>query len=776
VSPASDATVAAGPTSRRSRASGKRWDRLAARSGATTLAATVVLCATVAAVTATGAAAASCPNEALRAGLSTGLPDCRAYEQVSPAEKDGQEATPQGSPRPVQAAPDGSALAYTNFGAFTGSSGSTALLDGHLSARGPSGWQTTELTPAKRAGSTSIVGYFAGYDFSEDLSRTILKAPLPLPGTTATTGVMNLFLRGFDGTYTWINAQKPPVLPQEGCPECVLSEDEVAYAGAARDFSRILFQANASLAGGAPEAPGVESLYESTGGNLWYVGVLPDGTNAAGSSEAGGGISTFYSSFAPSAAKRVEHAISEDGSRIVFQAAADGGEPDPAQGGQTEVYDRIGATETIELSAPATGATPKVTTSEPARFWAASSNGSRVFFTTSAELTTPSNTGTSNNSEDLYEYNLDSRTLNDLTVDSNPADAANGAGVLGVVGTANDGSEVYFVATGQLVAGHGVDGEPNLYAVHDGGNPIFIATLNPEDERDWSATPAQQKAYVTPDGRHLAFMSINSPATLNFPTGYDNTDQNTGSPDSEVYEYSAPSSSEEAVGRSGTLVCGSCDPSGARPLGNAYIGATSFSNVSTPFHQPRSLNEDGTRMFFSAPDRLASDSGVVGAQSPHVKVYEYESGGEGTCAAERGCVYLISSASNPADDVFLDADARGENVFFATLNHLSSTDGDNLLDIYDARVGGGIAASTVEANCISGCRGAVPASSEAPPLPSGFAGASGNLAPPPAGPATKPKKLSCRAKALKVRNPKARRRALKRCARRPHKVSRRAAR
>src|ERR1700687_1045532 len=135
------------------------------------------------------------------------------------------------------------------------------------------------------------------------------------------------------------------------------------------------------------------------------------------------------------------------------------------------VYDRIGGSETVELSAPALGATPNVTTAEPATFWAASADGSRVFFTSSAELTTVSNTGTANGGEDLYEYDVKAQHLTDLTVDTNPEDTANGAMVRGVVGASSDGSYVYFVASGVLDAGNGVAGQPNLYVVHDGGKP-----------------------------------------------------------------------------------------------------------------------------------------------------------------------------------------------------------------------------------------------------------------------------------------------------------------
>ncbi len=679
-------------------------------------------------VVAAAPATSPCPNEAVRTGPSARLPDCRSYEQVSPTEKDGQDAVPLTNAWPAQAAPDGEAIAYTDYGAFSGAAGSDSQLDGHLSARGEHGWQTTEVTPVKPV--TKLGGYISGYDYSEDLSRAILKLPFALPGTGATPGAMNLFRRNPDGSYAWINAKQPPVPPTEGCAVCIVNEDEVAYAGASADFAHTIFVANASLAGGAPEGPGIESLYENDGGAVRYVGVLPDGKAAPGSSEPGAGLSVFYSSLAAAAGGRIEHAISEDGTRVVFQAEADGGAPDPAQSGAVEVYDRMQGRATIELSAPAPGAAPANAAAEPARFWAASSDGTRVFFTSSAELTTASNTGPANGGEDLYEYDLQTKALADLSVDGNPLDSAAGAMVQGVVGASRDGSYVYFVADGQLVEGAGVDGQPNLYVVHDGGRPAFIATLNTADEADWSSTAAIRKAYLTPDGRHLAFDSVNGLPTVNFPTGYDNTDQSSGEPDSEVYEYGAP-----GEGQAGELVCASCDPGGARPVGNAFIGATRVRNVSTPLHQPRALDDSGTRLFFASSDPLAEGLAPPAAGG-RARVFEYEQAGEGGCRTQPGCIYLISPAGGPQDAVFLDADASGDNAFFATVTRLAAGDGDDLADVYDARVDGGFPTPLPAAECQGACR-ASESAPPAPPLLSAAAGPSGNLPPPLAPPAKK---------------------------------------
>ena len=90
----------------------------------------------------------------------------------------------------------------------------------------------------------------------------------------------------------------------------------------------------------------------------------------------------------------------------------------------------------------------------------------------------------------------------------------------------------------------------NLYVAHDGATH-YIGALSAEDFPDWSFNGTGR---VSPDGRWLAFMSENS------LTAYDNRDAASGKPAEEVFLYHAQN--EDG---SGSLVCASCDPSGARP-------------------------------------------------------------------------------------------------------------------------------------------------------------------------------------------------------------------
>jgi hypothetical protein len=680
------------------------------------------------------AGASTCPNAQFRSGPSEGLPDCRAYEQVSPVDKGGQDALTLQPMFPAQASScegaEPCAVAYMSVSAAFAGASANEYPNAYITARTPTGWQTTPLSPPTPQAPVSSNPKLT-YDFSDDLSRVVIRVPPQQLTDGAPAGVYNLYLRQPSGEYSLLTTVAPPEPPAAGCGRCFERVDAPAFAGASSDFGRVIFEANDSLVTGAP-AGGVQNLYESTAGQVRLVGILPDGAIPTGGATAGAGIEASGEN-----ASELRNAVSRDGSDVLFEAAADGGVPDEQQKGDTELYDRIDGSSTVEVSAPAPGAQPaacetkaRMCSPQPAQFWAASANGSIVYFTSKAALTRESHTGPEpgDPGNDLYRYDVDSGTLTDLTPNAynvKHIEEANGASVLGVVGASEDGSYVYFVADGHLVEGAS-EGKPALYVWHgttaQDGSVRFIAALaapEPEEQEDielmfqgenflyhsdvedWTRWPSASQAYVTPDGRHLAFMSAEP------LTGYENKDA-AGEAVHEVFEYSA---------EDGLLACASCDPSGARPRGSAFIGATLNERVSTPFHQPRSLSDDGSRLFFSSPDALA---GVAGGS---VKVFEYEG----------GAIQLISGAEAGGEAAFLDASASGSDVFFATRERLAPSDADELLDVYDARVDGGLPAPSQPASCDgTTCQEPLPPPPLlATPLSALFSGPGDLIAPPP---------------------------------------------
>ena len=196
----------------------------------------------------------------------------------------------------------------------------------------------------------------------------------------------------------------------------------------------------------------------------------------------------------------------------------------------------------------------------------------------------------------------------------------------------------------------------------------------------------------------------------------------------------------------------------------------------------RNLSSDGNRVFFQTEEALVS-----GDTNNQLDVYEWERAREETNPQETaatdsckrtspsfseqdgGCLYLISTGQSAQPSYFGDASESGDDVFFFTRQSLVSQDEDLNVDVYDARVDGGIAAQNPPpppAPCTgeTSCRGVSdPPSALGVPSSATIAG-EGNLAPQPeAKPNPKPKQLT-RAQKLA--------RALKACKRQPRKQRR----
>jgi hypothetical protein len=244
----------------------------------------------------------------------------------------------------------------------------------------------------------------------------------------------------------------------------------------------------------------------------------------------------------------------------------------------------------------------------------------------------------------LWRYLAAADTAADLT----PA-----GGVVGVLGASDDGSSVYYLGAG------------GLYLWHAGATTKVAAAADPGNY-----PPATGTARVSADGSKLAFVSS---ASL---TGYDNTDQKTGLPDSEVFLYDATANA---------LRCVSCRPNGARPIGPSSIPgayANGSAAAATAAYKARVLSADGKRLFFDSTDAL------VGADvNREPDVYEWQPLGA-ACPKAAGCIEPLSSGRSEGGARFVDASLTGDDVFFVTDGSLVGSDPGSF-DLYDARVGGG---------------------------------------------------------------------------------------
>jgi hypothetical protein len=347
---------------------------------------------------------------------------------------------------------------------------------------------------------------------------------------------------------------------------------------------------------------------------------------------------------------------------------------------------------------------------------ALATEGEHLYYSVNGE--TPPNPGA-----DLYRFQANGAgscaeprgCLTDLTPDS--ADP-NGAEVQGVVGASEDGSYLYFVAnadldgsTGKATSGDchspitAPKGHCNLYLLH-AGQLSFIAKLSKagalfqSDAANWAGSEREnihggefpRTALISRNGQTLIFRSREK------LTDYDNQGV------SEFYRY-----------RDGQITCATCNPSGLAPS-----GAPTFATLGFPVFGPkefaastvpRFLSADGNRVFFETTEALVgSDTNGeggcprVGSQNHLVPacqdVYEWEAPGTGSCEVggpgyspnNQGCLYLISTGKSDEPSFFADASESGEDAFFFTREQLVGQDTDQLVDVYDARAGGGLAA------------------------------------------------------------------------------------
>lgn len=641
------------------------------------------------------AAEASCPNEQLRGGFSAALPDCRAYELVTPpnsgsAEPDTESAgntfsggtnavviTPGGGVFGNFAARDGERLSYRSAEVLPGANSSGY---DYVATRGAGGWSSEDVIPLQsydgdrcsqtepsgdvvRGYSSELTDAVLRVGAGENWGKSRLTAGCGAQGLEIVQGeplgVENLLLRdNATATYRLID------LPPAG-----VTPNDAHLQGGSADLSHVVFSENARLTDNAPA--GVEDLYEWDEGLIRLVTILPNGNPVAGSLAPDPGAVSSRSSV-----------VSAEGARVFFTAGGN-------------LYVRIDGEETVQLDEPRGGSGP----GGGGSFQAASADGTQAFFTdeASAGLTSDTEAGSGTN---LYRY-ADGR-LTDLT----PAEHAQ---VLRMMGISEDGSYVYFAADGVLSGSQANErgetaqaGRPNIYLWH-GGSTTFIASLsNPE------GMALQGAVRVSPNGAFLAFSSD----------------------EREIYLYGVAS---------GRLVCVSCNPSGepATAGGAALIGLNGDGDVvsgSVGEGTPHYLTNNGHVFFQTREALLPRDT------NGQFDVYEYEN----------GRLSLISSGTSTTRSVLIDVSEDGSDVFFLSRQSLVPQDsGTEALVIYDARVNGGFPAISSPPACTTAdaCRTPVSPQPSLYGAPSSqtFSGA-GNLAPPEAKAKARPKAKPVRCK------------------------------
>lgn len=633
-----------------------------------------------------GIAAAACPNEALRTGLSAQLGQCRAYEMVTPADKHHNDVA--FSTGTVQTSTDGEKLAFVASSAFADTEG-TGLLVNYIASRGASGWATHSIVPPQAPDEWSMFGGTSINWLSDSLDSWVLTSKNPPLTPEANPTAANLYLRS-SGGYELLTI---------GSPETFLIAHSF-FRDISSDGRQVLFYSSDQL---TPDAPPSGGAYKWDDGSLELVSVLPNGEAVEGSPGWPIGEGETYA----------DRTLSADGSRTIFSAGGD------------QLYLRDGS-ETQHVSA-SHATSPDPNGPLPARFATASDDGSIVYFRSRERLTDDStacgacNPAFGDEGFDLYRYDAGTESLTDITVDANAGDQF-GASVEGVLGASEDGSRVYFAATGQLGDAPAVSGL-KLYAWHD-GSIEFIGALNPGDRLNWSIKISEARtSRLTADGEQLLFTSSAALA-----------DAETGGHE-EVYLYDASSD---------RLTCVSCRATGPS-AGDAAVAGKEFGTLG-PYerHLTNNIVEAGKTVYFETSDGLVPQDG-----NGKVDVYRWHD----------GAVSLLTTGESRFDSHFGDATENGRDVFVVTRERLVAGDTDDNFDVYDARIGGGWPepAPAGDTACDGGCGSSASVAPVAVGISSASLVAPGNRVQP----RVKPRLRRCRAVAAKRGRP-AKRRCVKR--------------
>jgi phosphodiesterase/alkaline phosphatase D-like protein len=276
---------------------------------------------------AAGEAQSACPNEAFRVGPSAQLPDCRAYEQVTPVEKGGTQNafnyTASGSVGYLVGA-DGESLYLRDPGVKWGSS-PDPVNDDYFFSRTPSGWRMTSAKPVGEPGPSKLeaevfdpdltgVGLSEGWDTAAGIESSDVEFRAGPPG----------------GPYLLVAS--------------VPSADKSELVGESADGGKyVLSSADHELAGRATGSTAGEDLYEFFEGKLRQMNVM-GGSPGTPISACGAQMPTYEENGgtggAGSRTRNVENAVSADGSRVFFTDDC-----------THHLYMRVNGSETVDIGA-----------------------------------------------------------------------------------------------------------------------------------------------------------------------------------------------------------------------------------------------------------------------------------------------------------------------------------------------------------------------------------------------------------------------------------------
>jgi hypothetical protein len=586
-------------------------------------------------------ALADCPNAAFRIGPSGQLPDCRAYEIVTPPDSNGRAfRDPTGFslhfdefPMELDSPVGDSFIFDTSRSPLKTPPGANGRIEGDVyeAKRSDAGWQTVRhVTPT---GAETVIPMPGG--ISADHGYNFVFVPvklsgLPFNGSLGREGDGD-FLGDPTGSYelTGVGSLGVERLAQgryisPGGAHVIFSTGRTAEESGWCYLIDVDPKLTCSAVRLEPEAPptGTGAIYDRTAdGPTHVVSLLP------GNKTPGAGENAIY------------QGVSSDGSSVAFKVGdtlyvrADNGSP----GANTEEVANSGAT-----------------------FAGISAEGAYLFYVVGGNI-------------------------HRFSTESGKDEQLNSSGDAEMVNVSADGSHVYFISPSQLVGAEGMPSEPNLYAWSDGAL-TYVATVAESDTTgspaltNWISQvagpapngfvigPGNDSSRTTPDGSVIVFESRAQLTPLHDNAGHE-----------AIYRYETLDDS---------LTCVSCGAVGSPATADARLQPPAERELE-PRTVVHNLTADGGRVFFETSEPL-----VEGDLDSVNDVYEWQAT-EGIAplaliSSGNATAFAQTPGVSPEPNILMGVSADGSDVFFRSLEPLvpGAPEG-GAMAIYDARVGGG---------------------------------------------------------------------------------------
>ncbi len=627
---------------------------------------------------ATGVAPAAdgpCPNAEFRVGRSAGLPDCRAYELVTPVNLGRTQAlTFTGGATKAAASGDGEAVALETIVPLEPNAATPAGIGGAravFSRNSKVGWEMKSI--------------FASDASGDDIDPRLFTPDLSQVAFESSPGGLNY---GPAARSRYITLEVGPVGGPYTAVATTQRQAETRFVGSSADFGDVLFtslehagcprQASPGsgcelLLSGEEEAAaeetdsGAPDLYDWTEGGLRLLNAWAGKLVNRCGATLGAGILGQGENFG------TVNAVASDGSRIFFTAPYGGTASEPGCTEPVRLYMRVNDGEPVEVAKPEE---PGVAVSNPlltVRYNYATPDGSKVFFNTEMALTSDD----SSNANKLFEYDADEPEGKRLKRIASGVPVASGVGIPESEGYffSEDGSAIYIVSGSsgvQSITRYGTSTGESAPVAH-------------------ISSPKSKRSYSTPNGEFFLFSSTE---VEHEPRGMGHE---------ELYRYSHAD---------GSVICVTCGTESA-PAQGMDIGIGSGTTLSFPDALPlvTEISENGQEVFFQTTARLVPQDTnstmyveTLFNEAPGLDVYEWEAEGTGGCELAQGCTYLLSSGEASGPSRLIDASANGRDVFFESPTQLVSQATPEFPNIYDARVDGGFAPPSGAPECLS-CQG-----------------------------------------------------------------------